>query len=71
MSSQQISGVVVFLLGVAALMVSVGVAWTVTRITRTRPVEGAWLLTLAGVLLLLVGLALCYFGVSTLVGGSA
>ena len=47
------TGVVVFLLGVAALIVSAGVAWMVTRITRTRPVEGAWLLTIAGVLLLM------------------
>jgi hypothetical protein len=47
MSDQQMTGVVILLLGVAALIVSAGVAWTVSRITRTRRVEGISFITLA------------------------
>jgi len=34
------TGVVVLSLGMAALIISAGVAWTASRITRTRQVEG-------------------------------
>ncbi|HEY7021848.1 MAG TPA: hypothetical protein VH349_12075 [Ktedonobacterales bacterium] len=68
MSDQQMTGVVILLLGVAALIVSAGVAWTVSRITRTRRVEGISFITLVAFLLFLVGVVLCYFGVSALVG---
>jgi len=71
MSAQQISGVIILVIGVAALVISMGVAWTLSRSTGARQIEGAWLLTTAGVLLLLVGLALCYFGVSNLMGDGA
>jgi hypothetical protein len=70
MSPQQISGVVILLIGVSALIISAGVAWTLSRISCRRQIEGAWLLTAAGVLLLLLGLALCYFGVSNLMEGA-
>ena len=70
MSSQQITGVVVLLLGVAALIVSAGVAWTVSRITRTRQVEGISFITVVSFFLFAVGVALCWFGISTLVEGS-
>jgi hypothetical protein len=69
MSNQQMTGVVVLLLGVAALIVSAGVAWTVSRITRTRRVEGISLITVVSFLLFLVGIVLCWFGISTLVEG--
>jgi hypothetical protein len=69
MSDQQMTGVVILLLGVAALIVSAGVAWTVSRITRTRRVEGISFITLVAFLLFLVGVVLCYFGVSSLVEG--
>ena len=69
MSAQQISGVVILLIGVAALIVSVGVAWTLSRITRTRQVEGISFISIVAVLLFLVGMALSYFGVSALVEG--
>ena len=71
MSAQQISGVVILLIGVAALIVSVGVAWTLSRISRTRPVDGIGFITVVTVLLFLVGMALSYFGVSALVEGGA
>jgi hypothetical protein len=71
MSSQQISGVVILLIGVAALIVSVGVAWTLSRISRTRQVEGIGLITIVIVLLFLVGMALSYLGVSALFEGGA
>jgi hypothetical protein len=69
MSDQQITGVVVLLLGVAALIISAGVAWTVSRITRTRQVEGINFITVVSFLLFVVGIVLCWFGISTLVEG--
>ena len=71
MSAQQISGVVILLIGVAALIVSVGVAWTLSRISRTRRVDGAGFITGVAFALFLVGIILCYFGVSNLVEGTA
>ena len=67
--SQQITGVVVLLLGVAALIVSAGVAWTVARITRTRQIEGISFITVVSFLLFIIGIVLCWFGVSALVEG--
>jgi hypothetical protein len=69
MSSQQTNGVVVLLLGIAALSSSGGAAWLMSRLSRTGPVEGGWLLSTAGVVLLLVGLVLTYFGVLAIVEG--
>jgi hypothetical protein len=71
MNTQQITGVVVFLLGVAALIVSAGVAWTVAHITRRRQIDGISFITLVAFLLFLGGIVLCYFGVTNLVEGSA
>jgi hypothetical protein len=71
MSDRQISGVIVFLLGVAALIISTGVAWTLSRISRTRRVDGAGFITGVAFALFLVGIILCYFGVSNLVEGTA
>jgi hypothetical protein len=70
MNDQQTTGVVVLLLGVAALIISAGVAWTVARISRTRQVEGMGFITLVAFLLFLVGIVLCYFGVTNIVDGS-
>jgi hypothetical protein len=69
MSSQQMTGMVVLLLGVAALIVFMGAAWTLSSITRTRPVEGISFITEVIFLLLLVGLVLCNFGICTLMEG--
>jgi hypothetical protein len=71
MSAQQISGVVILLIGIAALIVSVGVAWTLSRISRMRQVDGIGFISVVTVLLFLVGMALSYFGVSALVEGGA
>jgi hypothetical protein len=71
MSAQQVSGVIILLVGVAALFVSVGVAWALSRISRMRQVEGIGFITVVTVLLFLVGMALSYFGVSALVEGAA
>jgi hypothetical protein len=70
MGSQQMTGVVIFLLGMAALIISVGVAWTLSRITRTRRVEGTSFITVVCFLLFVVGVVLCWFGVSAIVEGS-
>jgi hypothetical protein len=70
MSDQQMTGVVVLLLGSAALIVSAGVAWALSRITRTRRVEGISFITVVCFLLFLVGAVLCYFGVSAIVEGA-
>jgi hypothetical protein len=71
MSAQQISGAIILVIGVAALIVSVGVAWTLSRISRMRQVDGIGFITVVAVLLFLVGMALSYFGVSALVEGGA
>jgi hypothetical protein len=71
MSAQQISGAIILVIGVAALIFSVGVAWTLSRVSRTRQVEGIGFIAIVTVLLFLVGMALSYFGVSALVEGGA
>ena len=71
MSERQTTGVVVFLLGASALIISTGVAWTLSHISRTRRVDGAGFITGVAFLLFLVGIVLCYFGVSNLVEGTA
>jgi hypothetical protein len=70
MSNQQLTGVVVLLLGSAALIISAGVAWALARITRTRRVEGISFITVVSCLLFLVGVVLCWFGVSAIVEGA-
>jgi hypothetical protein len=69
MSDQQMTGVVLLLVGLAVLLVSVGVAWTLARLSRAGRVESTWLITAVSFALFLVGVAICWFGVSALVGG--
>jgi protein-S-isoprenylcysteine O-methyltransferase Ste14 len=64
-------GATLLLLGFAALILSAGVAWALSRISRTRRVESAWLVVGFGFLLFVVGIVLCWFGVTTLVEGGA
>jgi hypothetical protein len=71
MSAQQISGVVTLAIGVVALSISAAVAWILSRISRTRRVDGVGFITIVSFLLFLVGMALCYFGVSAIVDGGA
>jgi hypothetical protein len=68
MSDQQVTGVVLLLVGLAVLIVSVGVAWTLARLSRAGRVESTWLITAVSFALFLVGVAICWFGVSALVG---
>jgi hypothetical protein len=49
------------------MIISAGVAWMLSRLSRTRQVEGAFFLTVVSFLLFVVGIALCWFGVSALV----
>jgi hypothetical protein len=69
MSDQQTHGVTLFLLGVAALILSADVAWALSRITSTRRVVHPWLITFVSFALFVIGLLLCWFGVTTFVGG--
>jgi hypothetical protein len=69
MTDQQVTGVAVLVLGVAALIISAGVAWMLTRLSRTRQVEGAFFITVVSFLLFVVGIVLCWFGVSAIVEG--
>jgi hypothetical protein len=71
MSERQITGVIILLLGAAALIISTGVAWTLSRLSRRRRVAGSSFITLVAFLLFLVGIVLCYFGITNLVEGSA
>jgi hypothetical protein len=70
MSERQITGVIILLLGAAALNISTGVAWTLSPLSHTRRVDGVGFITVVAFLLFLVGIVLCYFGVSNLVEGS-
>jgi hypothetical protein len=71
MSVQQITGVVLLFVGLGALSVSVGVAWILSRLARDGRVDGTWFIAVVSLLLFLVGIALCWFGVSAIVEGSA
>jgi hypothetical protein len=68
MSGQQTQGVTLFLIGLAVLIVSIGIAWALSRTSRTQRVESAWLITAVSFVLFVLGIALCWFGVSALVG---
>jgi len=68
-SSQQISSVLLLLVGLVALMASLGTAWALSRFSRAGRSESAWFLITVSALLFLLGVALCWFGVSTLLEG--
>jgi hypothetical protein len=69
MSAQQMTGIVFLLIGLAALIVSAGVAWMLSRLSRTRRVEGTSFITVVSFLLFIVGIVLCWFGISSIVEG--
>jgi hypothetical protein len=69
MSDQQIHGAAFLLLGIAALILSAGVAWALSRASRAQLVESAWLFVGFGLLLLIAGIVLSWFGISTLMEG--
>ena len=68
-SDQQIQGLVVFLLGIAALVLSTGVARALGRASKVRRVHSSWYITALSFLMFVVGVAHCWFGVSALLGG--
>jgi hypothetical protein len=67
MNQPQMTGLLVCLIGLAALIVSVGTAWTLSCLSRRRRVESAWFIILVTFSLFLVGAVLCYFGVTAIV----
>ena len=69
MSVQQTTGMVLLLVGLVALSVSVGVAWILSRLAQDGRVDGTWFVAVVSLLLFLVGIALCWFGVSSIVEG--
>ena len=69
MSGQQVYGVALLLVGFAVLIVSVGIAWTLSLRSRTRRVEGAWIITTVSFVLFALGVLFCWLGVSALVEG--
>ena len=69
MSKQQVTGVTFSLLGVAALILSIGLAWMLARISHVRRVNGAGVLSVASVLLFILGVVACWLVVSSLVEG--
>jgi hypothetical protein len=69
MSDRQVYGLTLLLLGFAVLIVSVGVAWMLARRSRAGRVESTWLITTVSFVLFVVGVALCWFGVSAIVEG--
>jgi Kef-type K+ transport system membrane component KefB len=58
MTSQQMSGLALSLVGVAALILSVGIAWSLSRVSRTRRVESASLISVVSLVLFLAGVVL-------------
>jgi site-specific recombinase len=69
MSDRQVYGLTLLLIGLAVLIVSAGIAWTLSLRSRTRRVEGAWIVTTVSFVLFLVGVLICWLGVSGLLGG--
>jgi hypothetical protein len=69
MSVQQVNGMIFCLLGLAALIVSVGIAWTLARVSRVRRVNGAGMMSVASLVFFIASLVACWFGVSALIEG--
>jgi hypothetical protein len=61
--------VLLLLVGLVALVASLGTAWALSRSSRAGRSDSAWFLITVSVVLFLLGVALCWFGVSTLVEG--
>jgi hypothetical protein len=69
MSGRQVYGLTLLLIGFALLIVSVGIAWTLSLRSRTRRVEGTWIVTTVSFVLFAFGVLICWLGVSALVEG--
>jgi hypothetical protein len=69
MSGQQVYGVALLVVGLALVMVSIGVGWAQARRSRAGRVGGAGVLTAVSFALFLAGVLICWLGVSALLEG--
>ena len=69
MSGRQVYGLTLLLIGFALLIVSVGIAWTLSLRSRTRRVEGTWIVTTVSFVLFALGVLICWLGVTAIVEG--
>jgi hypothetical protein len=67
----QSTGVVLLFGGLTALIVSAGAVWILSRLARDGRLEGTWFIAVVSLLLFLVGIALCWFGVSNIIEGGS
>ena len=68
MTDAQMQGVPLLLLGIVSFVLSAGVAWALSRASRMRRVESAWLIVIGVFVLLAAGMIFCWFGISALIG---
>lgn len=68
MTDAQMQGVPLLLLGIVSLILSTGVAWALSRASRVRRVESAWLVVVGAFVLLAAGIIFTWFGISALIG---
>jgi site-specific recombinase len=69
MSDRQVYGLTLLLIGLALLIVSVGIAWALSLRSRRRRVEGAWIITSVSFVLFALGVLICWLGVTAIVEG--
>jgi Co/Zn/Cd efflux system component len=69
MSDHQIQGLLLLAVGLVALIASVGTAWALARYSRTGRVGSAGFITALSFALFVVGVVLCGYGVTLLLGG--
>lgn len=68
MTSAQLQGVPLLLVGIVSFILSAGVAWALSRASRMRRVESAWLIVVGVFVLLAAGMIFSWFGLSALIG---
>jgi hypothetical protein len=61
------AGLAFFLAGLADLIMSVGIAWVLARLSRDGPVDGARTITIVIFVMLFLGVVLCVIGLSPFV----
>lgn len=59
MSKEQVTGVIFSPLGLAPLILSVGIAWMLARTSRVRRIHGSGVMSVASLALFLVGVVAC------------
>jgi hypothetical protein len=57
------------LLGLASLIVSLGIAWTLAHVSGVRRVNGVGMMSSLSFVLFIIGVVACWFGVSSLIEG--